>query len=118
MTRRRVIGRFKRSKQGGWEGEIQTLIIQRKIRLVPNDNRVDDHSPAFRIMLGWQAVGDAWERKSRSNPPRDYVRVLIDDPHCPINAALFPDPEGLTAQLVLNSDAAELPGRGAGQAIR
>lgn len=30
MMRRRVIGRFRWSKQGGWEGEIQTLTIQRK----------------------------------------------------------------------------------------
>lgn len=34
MTRKRTIGRFRRSKQGGWEGEINTLSIQRAIRLV------------------------------------------------------------------------------------
>lgn len=79
MIRRRVIGRFRRSKQGGWESEIQTLTIQRKIRLVPNDNRVTDSDPAFRVMLGWQTIGDAWQRISRRNPPRDYWRVRIDD---------------------------------------
>lgn len=100
MNRRREIGRFKRSKQGGWEGEISTLTIQRKLRLVPNDNRVSDDSPAFRVMLGWQAIGEAWERKSRATPPRDYLRVRIDDPLCPISAALFPDAEGMTATLV------------------
>jgi uncharacterized protein (DUF736 family) len=102
MTRRRIIGRFKRSKQGGWEGEIQTLAISRKIRLVPNDNRVADSDPAFRVMLGWQAIGDAWERQSQAEPPRDYLRVLIDDPLCPISGALFPDEEGMTARLILN----------------
>jgi uncharacterized protein (DUF736 family) len=102
MMRRRIIGRFKRSKQGGWEGEIQTLTIQRKVRLMPNDNRVADSDPAFRVMLGWQAIGDAWERQSRADPSRDYWRVLIDDPLCPISAALFPDDEGMTAQLVIN----------------
>lgn len=99
MRRRRVIGRFKRSKQGGWEGEIQTLTIQRKIRLVPNDNRTSDTDPAFRVMLAWQVIGEAWERQSRGEPRREYLRVLIDDPLCPISAALFPDAEGLTAQL-------------------
>ena len=54
MMRRREIGRFKRSKQGGWEGEITTLTIQRKVRLVPNDDRVNDNAPAFRVMLAWQ----------------------------------------------------------------
>ena len=101
MRRRRVIGRFKRSKQGGWEGEITTLTIQRKIRLVPNDNRVSDNAPAFRVMLGWQTVGDAWEKESRSDPPRDYLRVEIDDPFYPLKVMLFPDAEGMTAQMVL-----------------
>ena len=37
MTRRRVIGRFKRSQQGGWEDESETLTIKRRIRLVPTE---------------------------------------------------------------------------------
>lgn len=46
MRRRREIGRFKRSKRGGWEGEINTLTInRRKLRLVPNDNRVSEDAP-------------------------------------------------------------------------
>ncbi len=118
MMRRREIGRFKRSKQGGWEGEINTLTIQRKIRLVPNDNRASDNAPAFRVMLGWQTIGDAWERRSRSDPPRDYVRVEIDDPFCPIRAVLFPDREGMTARLVLNTGTAGVSGGVAGQANR
>lgn len=109
MTRRRIVGRFTRSKQGGWDGEIQTLTIQRKIRLVPNDNRVADSDPAFRVMLGWQAIGDAWERQSRADPPRDYLRVLIDDPLCPIRATLFTDAEGLSAQMVMTFGAADQP---------
>lgn len=104
MRRRREIGRFKRSKQGGWEGEINTLTIHRKVRLVPNDNRRTDRDPTFRVMLGWQHIGDAWERQARSDPPRDYVRGEIDDPLCPIVAALFPDAEGLTAPLIWSDD--------------
>nr|WP_087573909.1 DUF736 family protein [Sphingomonas sp. CDS-1] len=100
MIRRRIIGRLKRSKQGGWEGEIQTLTVQRHIRLVPNDDRVSDNAPSFRVMLGWQHVGDAWDRQSRSDPPRDYLRVRIDDPLCPISGALFFDEEAGTARLM------------------
>jgi uncharacterized protein (DUF736 family) len=101
MRRRRVIGRFKRSKQGGWEGEIDTLTIhKRRIRLVPNDNRVSDDAPAFRVMLGWNPIGDAWEKKSHSDPPRYYLRLEIDDPFAPMIAVLFPDADGLTAQLL------------------
>lgn len=107
MKRRRIIGRFKRSKQGGWEGEIETLAIKRRIRLVPNDNRVSDDAPAFRVMLGWNPIGDAWAKESRSDPPRNYWRVEIDDPHCPVTASLFPDAEGLTAKLVMNIGAGQ-----------
>ncbi len=107
MMKRRVIGRFKRSKQGGWEGEIDTLTIQkRRIRLVPNDNRTSDNAPAFRVMLGWEDIGEAWEKQSRSDPPRDYLRVRMDDPFCPnspISAVLWPDAEGLKARLMVNA---------------
>ncbi|UBS34709.1 DUF736 domain-containing protein [Altererythrobacter sp. N1] len=51
---------------------MNALSIQRAIRLVPNDNKVSDNAPAFRVMLGWQHIGDAWERMSRSEPPREY----------------------------------------------
>lgn len=100
MIRRRIIGRLKRSKQGGWEGEIQTLTVQRHIRLVPNDDRVSDNAPSFRVMLGWQHVGDAWDRQSRNDPPRDYLRVRIDDPLYPISGALFIDEKAGTARLM------------------
>jgi uncharacterized protein (DUF736 family) len=107
MIRRRVIGRFKRSKQGGWEGEIDTLTInKRRVRLIPNDNRISDNAPAFRVMLGWEDIGEAWERQSRSDPPRDYLRVRLEDPFCPnspISAALWPDNEGEKARLVVNT---------------
>ena len=96
-----MLGRFKLSRQGGWEGEINSLTIQRQIRLVPNDDRVSDNAPAFRVMLGWQHIGDAWERQSRSEPVRHYLRVRIGDPVCPLSAMLFPDADGATARLVL-----------------
>lgn len=101
MRRGIVIGRFKLTRQGGWEGEINTLTIQRQIRLVPNDDRVSENAPAFRVMMGWQQIGDAWERQSRSEPFRQYLRVRVDDPLCPISAMLFTDPEDMSARLVL-----------------
>ncbi len=100
MTRKRTICRFRRSKRGGWEGEINTPSIQRAFRLFPNDNRISDNVQAFRVMLGWQHIGDAWERLSLSEPGREYWRVRIDGPFCPLSATLFPDAEGMTAQLV------------------
>lgn len=97
-----VIGAFKSSRQGGWEGRIHTLAIDRKVRLVPNDERLSDAAPAFRLMLGWQSIGEAWEERSKGEKPRDYLRVRFDDPTFPHprQAALFPDADGTNAQLV------------------
>jgi uncharacterized protein (DUF736 family) len=97
-----VIGAFKPTKQGGWEGSIRTLTINAKVRLVPNDDRLSDGAPAFRVMLGWSRIGDAWEARSNGDHPREYLRLRLDDPAwpTPVSAALFADAEGSTAQLV------------------
>ena len=97
-----VIGAFKATKQGGWEGRIHSLTIDRKVRLVPNDDRVGDSAPAFRLMLGWQRIGDAWEERSRDEKPRHYLRVRFEDPAFPHprQAALFPDEGGTSASLL------------------
>ncbi|MBK1967784.1 MULTISPECIES: DUF736 family protein [Brevundimonas] len=96
-----VIGKFKPTKQGGWEGRIETLLIDRKIRFVPNDDRRNDNSPDYVVMLGWSRVGEAWKATSRGENPRDYLRVRLNDPWSePKRATLFPAPDGATAELV------------------
>jgi len=97
-----TIGTFKPSRQGGWDGHIKTLTIDRNVRLVPNDERMSDTAPAFRLMLGWQKIGDAWEERSKGDNPRDYLRVWIEDPSFahPRIAALLPDAECTSARLV------------------
>lgn len=99
---RRIIGRFKPGKAGGWEGEIRTLGLQAKVRFVPNDDRVHPNAPAFQIMLGWSGVGRAWETRSRGEIPKDFLRVEIDGPVLPMamNCALFYEPDGAAAVLV------------------
>ena len=97
-----MIGAFKVSKAGGWEGEIKTLSLNAKVRFEPNDNRTHPNSPHYRVMAGGFHAGDAWRRQSRAEPPKPYYRVSLDDPRfdAPICAMLFPDGEGLNAQLV------------------
>lgn len=115
MTRSTVIGRFKSSRQGGWEGEILTLTIQCQIRFVPNDDRATSNAPAFHVMLGWQHIGDAWENESRKDPNRHFLRVRIDDPLCPLNAMLFPDQDMATANLVVRPQKSATGGRNSGE---
>jgi uncharacterized protein (DUF736 family) len=96
------IGTFIPAKDGGWTGSIRTLIIDARVRLVPNDNRDSENAPAFRVFVGQSRIGDAWEARSGDDSPKDYLRVRLDDPSLsePISAALFPSEDGGEAQLV------------------
>ncbi|TRO95484.1 DUF736 domain-containing protein [Glycocaulis profundi] len=96
-----VIGQFRRAKDG-WTGEIRTPGFSHKVRLVPNDNRTNPNAPAYRLMIGWIAIGNAWDAKTAGERPREYFRVSIDGPLCPapIECALFPDADELSASLL------------------
>ncbi len=99
-----VIGTFTPAKDGGWTGSIHTLAINVKLRFVPNDDRDSDNAPVFRIFIGRSRVGDAWSARSNGAPPKDYLRVRLDDPSLPepLSAALFQSDDGKEAQLVWN----------------
>src|SRR3546814_16090446 len=75
-----VIGIFKPSKEGGWEGNLRTLGINERLRLVPNDDRSSDDAPAFRVMLGRQRIGDAWAACTQDGKERDYLRQRLAAP--------------------------------------
>ena len=97
-----VIGTFTSAKDGGWNGSIQTLTINTKVRLVPNDNRENENAPAFLIFAGSSELGAARKQRSSGETPRDYLSVKLDDPSLPeaISAALFEATDGKEAQLV------------------
>ena len=97
-----IIGHFTASKDGGWEGTIQTLTINTKVRLVPNDNQSDDKSPAFRAFAGKSEIGAAWKARSRGDNPRDYLSLRFEDPSLTeaMSVALFEAEDGRQATLV------------------
>ena len=99
-----IIGHFTTSKDGGWEGTVQTLLINAKVRLVPNDNQSSEKAPAFRIFVGRSEIGAAWKARSQGDSPRDYLSVKLDDPAFAesIQAALFEGDEGRRATLMWN----------------
>ena len=58
-----IIGHFRRSRSGGWEGDIRTMTLDVHLRLKPNDDRTSPVAPTFRAMVGWvpcgRCMGDA-----------------------------------------------------------
>jgi uncharacterized protein (DUF736 family) len=99
-----IIGHFTVSKDGGWEGTIQTLSINTKLRLMPNDNQSGDKAPAFRVFAGKSEIGAAWKARSQGESARDYLSLRLDDPSLaePMSAALFAGDNGQQATLVWN----------------
>lgn len=99
-----TIGRFTQTKDGGWTGTIRTLTINAKARLIPNDIRDHQNAPAYRLLIGFDRIGDAWEAETSDGEPRSYLRVRLDDPALPgpISARLFFDGDGASAKLVWN----------------
>ncbi len=99
-----IIGTFVPTKEGGWAGNIRTLMIDVKVRLVPNDNKENEAAPAFRVFAGDSEIGAAWRKRSAGDQPRDYLSVSLDDPTLPagISAALFEGAEGKELRLVWN----------------
>ncbi len=97
-----IIGTFTPAKDGGWIGTIRTLTINAKARLVPNDNRDSETTPAFRVFVGKSRIGDAWPARSSGDKPKNYLRIRLDDPSLsePLSAALFLTEDGSGARLV------------------
>lgn len=96
-----LIGRFKPSRAGGWEGDVRTLAFSAHMRFVPNDDRYRPGAPDFRVFVGWTHVGDAWTAPTRETPPRKFLRAVLDDPLFPrpITMALFFDDDEQLAEL-------------------
>lgn len=99
-----VIGTFVPTKEGGWVGNIRTLLIDVKVRFVPNDNQANEAAPAFRVFAGDSEIGAAWRKRSSGEQPREYLSVTLQDPALPegISAALFESSKPGEFQLVWN----------------
>lgn len=97
-----VIGTFVPTREGGWVGNIRTLLIDVKVRFVPNDNQANEAAPAFRVLAGESEIGAAWRKRSAGEQPLDYLSVTLQDPALPegISAALFESSKAGEFQLV------------------
>ncbi len=72
-----IIGSFKLTADGSYNGEISTLTLNRKARLVPTDAS-GKNAPDLRVFIGFAEIGVAWQKTSRGGDR--YFAVKLDDP--------------------------------------
>jgi uncharacterized protein (DUF736 family) len=74
------IGTFTAEKDG-FTGQLRTLTLNVKAKLVPNDKGENESAPDFRLQAAGHDFGAAWKKTSEAG--RDYLSVAIDDPSFP-----------------------------------
>ena len=74
------IGTFTAEKDG-FTGQLRTLTLNVKVKLVPNDKGENESAPDFRLQAAGHDFGAAWKKTSEAG--RDYLSVAIDDPSFP-----------------------------------
>lgn len=91
------IGTFTTTRDG-FSGRLQTLTLDRAIKLIPAEHSDAENAPDYRILAGEGEdlfeVGAGWKRTG--DKAGSYVAVLIDDPALvqPLRANLFRSDEG------------------------
>ena len=74
-----TIGTFKLTTDGSYAGEITTLTLNRKVRLVPTEPTAN--GPDLRAFAGTAEIGAAWQKASRGGD--SYFALRLDDPSFP-----------------------------------
>ncbi|MGP2832036.1 DUF736 domain-containing protein [Serratia nevei] len=74
------IGTFSADKDG-FTGQLRTLTLNVKVKLVPNDKGENESAPDFRLQAAGHDCGAAWKKISEAG--RDYLSVTLDDPAFP-----------------------------------
>lgn len=83
-------------------GEISTLQIHLKIKLIPNTNKTSDNAPNYIVsavgMSGQDAeIGSAWKKTKQQigDTTLEFLSITICDPSLPaLNVAAFQNKEG------------------------
>ncbi|HCI4054895.1 TPA: DUF736 domain-containing protein [Pseudomonas aeruginosa] len=71
------IGTFTAEKDG-FTGQLRTLTLNVKVKLIPNDKGDTKNAPDFRLQAAGHDIGAAWKKTSEAGRP--YVSVSLDDP--------------------------------------
>jgi uncharacterized protein (DUF736 family) len=73
-----------------------TLTLSAPARIVPNRKKRSESSPDYFVKLGDSDLGVGWKAVSGGDDPKEYVRIVLDDPSFaePVQAALFANETG------------------------
>jgi len=75
------IGTFKRGEDGTYVGNIKTLSLNVKARIMPAESSQNEKAPDLRVFVGTVEIGAGWKRTSQENTV--YHSVKLDDPSFP-----------------------------------
>ncbi|MBG5153594.1 DUF736 domain-containing protein [Pseudomonas aeruginosa] len=75
-----TIGTFTAEKDG-YTGQLRTLTLNVKAKLIPNDKGDTENAPDFRVQAAGHDIGAAWKKTSEAGRP--YLSVSLDDPSFP-----------------------------------
>ena len=87
------------AQNGGFTGTLRTLILNVKVKLLPNE-KASENAPDYRLqVVGGAEIGAAWKKTSQAERP--YLSVVLDDPSFPtaIYARLLEGEDGNHALL-------------------
>lgn len=73
------IGHVTATGKGGFKGQLRTLSLTADIEIVPNENKVHDNQPDYRVLSAGIEVGAGWNRRSEATG-REYVSLSLAAP--------------------------------------
>ena len=76
-----VIGTFSAVKDG-YAGSIRTLMLNGRVRIVPNERKSSPEAPDFRVLLDSSEIGAAW-KKTKQDTGKSFLKLRLDDPAWP-----------------------------------
>jgi uncharacterized protein (DUF736 family) len=74
-----IVGKFKRTKNGDWVGQIQTLMMKRNVRFSPV-TREHSRKPDYHVFVGECKVGAAWSQPPKGRHSHGLLNARLEYP--------------------------------------
>ena len=74
-----AIGTVAKAQDGSFKGQLKTLSIKADILIQPNDQKLADSQPDYRVLSNEVEIGAGWMRRSETSG-RDYVSLSLAAP--------------------------------------